>query len=284
MSYKAPRRAPGDRSHLERLVQALSVQEGIAADRLRRWVSTMVLLGALERLDDGQHRFLLKGGVAIELRFKLRARATKDIDIIVIPHRDADIVDALEDALADPHLDFRFRLVDMHEIANTSVRRMDVKMTYKHKPWATLRLEASPPEAAAEPEQIAAFSLTELGLDGPDYVACQSLRYQIATKLHAVTERFEGRENDRYRDLVDLLLLAELEPDLAQLAAACHEIFAARATHAWPPQLTIEPSWPEQYAVLAAEQHFAVTDVYEAAERVQALIDALATSRPANFP
>jgi hypothetical protein len=282
MTHKAPKRAPGDRSHLERLVQALSVQEGIAADRLRRWVSTMILLGALERLGDNQHRFVLKGGVAIELRFKLRARATKDIDIIVIPDGEADVVDALEDALADPYLDFAFRLVDVHEIAHTPARRMDVKMTYKHKPWATLRLEASLPEAdAAEPEQIAAFSLTELGLDGPDYVACQSLRYQIATKLHAVTERFEDRLNDRYRDLIDLLLLVELEPDLPQVAAACHEIFAARATRPWPPQLSVEPSWPEQYAALAAEQDFAITDVHEAVERVRALIDALASaSRP----
>ena len=84
-------------------------------------------------------------------------------------------------------------------------------MTYKGKAWATLRLEASPPEAqTAEPERIGAFSLTQLGLDGPTEVTCQSLRYQMATKLHAVTERFDDRENDRFRDLIDLLLLAIL--------------------------------------------------------------------------
>lgn len=282
MSDAAPRRAPGDRSHLERLIQTLSVDEGIAADRLRRWVSTMVLLGALERSSNNQHRVLLKGGVAIELRLKLRARATKDIDLIVVPEGDADVVDALEDALADPHLDFTFRLVDVEQIAHTPARRMDVKMTYKHKPWATLRVEASPPEVnAVEAEQISAFSLTQLGLDGPEYVACQSLRYQIATKLHAVTERFPDRENDRYRDLIDLLLLAELAPDLSRVAAACHEIFDVRAMHAWPPRLTIEPSWPAQYAALAAEHDFAVADVRDAVDQVQALIDRLATrNRP----
>jgi Nucleotidyl transferase AbiEii toxin, Type IV TA system len=279
MTDKPPRRPPGNRSHLERLVQALSVDEGIAADRLRRWVSTMVLLGALERLGDDEHHFLLKGGVAIELRLKLRARATKDVDIIVIPDGDADIVAALDDALRQPYLDFAFRLVDVHEIATTPARRMDVKMTYKHKPWATLRLEASPPEAdAAESEQIAAFSLTRLGLDGPDHVACQSLRYQIATKLHAVTERFDDRANDRYRDLIDLLLLAELQPDLSQVADACEQIFAARARHVGPPRLTVEPSWSEQYSALAVEQGFAITDVRQAADRIQALIDTLAAA------
>jgi Nucleotidyl transferase AbiEii toxin, Type IV TA system len=276
MTDAARRRPPGDRSHLERLVQALSVEQGIAAERLRRWVSTMVLLGALERLGDDGHRFLLKGGVAIELRLRLRARATKDVDIIVIPDGDADIVDALEDALAQPYLDFGFRLVDLGTIATTPARRMDAKLTYKHKPWATLRLEASPSEpGATEAQPVAAFGLAAFGLDGPDEIACQSLRYQIATKLHAVSQRFDDRDNDRYRDLIDLLLLVELQPGLARVAEACEQVFAERATHPWPPRLTVEPSWPEPYTTLALEQGFAITDVHDAATRVQALIDVL---------
>lgn len=282
MTRPAPNRAPGNRSHLERLVQALSVEEGIAADRLRRWVSTMVLLGALERLGDDEHRFLLKGGVAIELRLKLSARATKDVDIIVIPDGDANIVDALVDALQEPYLDFAFRVTNVQEIAPTPALRMDVKMAYKHKPWATLRLEASPPEVdATEAEQIAAFSLTQLGLDGPEQIACQSLRYQIATKLHAVTQRFDDRTNDRYRDLIDLIdliLLAELQPDLPQVAEACQQIFTQRGTHPWPPQLTIEPTWPQPYRALAIEQGFAVVDVGQAANHVQEIIDTLAAT------
>jgi hypothetical protein len=59
VSYRPPNRAPGDRSHVERLVQALSVEQGMAADGLRCWVSTTVLLGALERVGDDEHRFLL---------------------------------------------------------------------------------------------------------------------------------------------------------------------------------------------------------------------------------
>lgn len=92
MTYQRPTRAPGDRPHLERLVQALSAEEGVATERMRRWVSTMALLSALERVGGYQDRFLLKGGVALELRFKLRARATRDVDLIVTPHGDADLV------------------------------------------------------------------------------------------------------------------------------------------------------------------------------------------------
>jgi hypothetical protein len=92
VTYQRPTGATGDGPHLERLVQALSAQEGVATERMRRWVSTMALLSALERVGGYQDRFLLKGGVALELRFKLRARATRDVDLIVTPHGDADLV------------------------------------------------------------------------------------------------------------------------------------------------------------------------------------------------
>ena len=127
--------------------------------------------------------------------------------------------------------------------------------------------------AGTEAEEVSAFSLTQLGLEGPEQVACQSLRYQMATKLHAVTERFDTGENDRFRDLIDLLLLRDLEPDLARVAEACRDIFTSRAKHAWPPRLTIEPSWPEQYRALAIDQEFAIQDVEDATDLVQALID-----------
>jgi hypothetical protein len=146
VNYKPPKRPPADRSHLERLVQELSVEEGIAADRLRRWVSTQVLLGALARHDDdGERKFLLKGGVAMELRLRLRARATRDVDIIVIPDKAGDIIDALQEALENPYLNFGFRITRVQSIGDTVAKRMDVKMTYCDRPWATLRLEASPP-------------------------------------------------------------------------------------------------------------------------------------------
>jgi hypothetical protein len=69
------------------------------------------------------------------------------------------------------------------------------------------------------------------------------------------------------RDLIDLLLLRELEPDLAQVVEACRDVFNGRAKQLWPPELRAEPSWPEQYRALAEEQDFAVDDVAQAVER-----------------
>jgi len=99
-------------------------------------------------------------------------------------------------------------------------------------------------------------------------------RWQIAQKLHAVTEQFpDGRENPRFRDLIDLQLLEALEPDPAAVRDACERVFVARAQHAWLPTVTLHPSWTQAYQAMAEELNFAVTDVSDAVRAVQTYID-----------
>jgi len=190
----------------------------------------MVLLGALDRVRDdlAEPRFLLKGGLAIELRLGLKARATKDIDVVFRgdPQR---LRDTLEEALAPGYAPFEFRLAASDAIRDTGAERMDVKLTFNGRDWATLQVEISPDEAGAgEVELLDAIGIADLGLQGPDRVACQSLRYQIATKLHAASERFKDKENDRYRDVIDLILLRDLAPNLSDVREACDDIFLSR--------------------------------------------------------
>ena len=59
----------------------------------------MMMAGMLERAADaGNARLIAKGGVALELRLRDRARATKDIDV-VLQHPEADLACSLERAL-----------------------------------------------------------------------------------------------------------------------------------------------------------------------------------------
>jgi len=125
---------------------------------------------------------------------------------------------------------------------------------------------------------VPALSISEFGLTGPSEVACLSLRFQTAQKIHACTERFSDRENERVHDLIDLQLLEELIDDYSRINVACVETFALRAAHAWPPTLTVEPTWPDIYRQLAAELEFPTKDIAEAVTRVQALIDRIHAS------
>ncbi len=102
-----------------------------------------------------------------------------------------------------------------------------------------------------------------------------SLRYQIAQKLHAVTEQFSDRENERFRDLIDLIICRDLIEKMAPVKEACLDTFAARGKHSWPPELHIPAAWLEPYAALAEEMDFPVADVEEAAREVRELVSAI---------
>lgn len=70
------RRLPGNVSHLQRLIGATAAERGMPERRLQRWLNAMVVTAVLDRVrdEDDEPIFLLKGGVAMELRLQLRAR------------------------------------------------------------------------------------------------------------------------------------------------------------------------------------------------------------------
>jgi hypothetical protein len=241
----------------------------------------MALIGALDRVrvEDGP-RFLVKGGVSIELRLGLRVRATKDVDLVFRGEAD-EMLDALEQAFEHPYAGFTFRRKgEVAPIRETGSRRLEVHLSFGGREWQTLQLEIAKPEDDEIELVPVAVGISDFGLDGPEQVACLSLRYQIAQKLHAVSERPPDRMNLRFWDLIDLILLEELlGDDLVEVRDAAASSFLARGTHAWPPELVIPEEWHEPYARAAAETDAALpATVEEAADRVRALIARIAAT------
>jgi len=239
-------------------------------------MTMMVMIGALDRVqaDPDQAVFLVKGGVARELRLRQGARATKDLDMVFLGDP-RELLIALDDALAEPYSLFSFERGPAEEIGNTGSQRLDIKVQFNGRSWATVRLEVSQPEgrAGGESQLLDAISIDDFGLIGPEKVRCLSMRYQIAQKLHACTEAFPtGRDNDRFRDLIDLLLLRALDIELPPVRDACLDVFQARDKHAWPPALAVPASWAEPYSRLARELEFSINDVDEAAASVRDFI------------
>jgi len=74
------KKLPGDVSHLQRLIGGHAPERGMPPARLQRWLNAMIVTAVLDRVRDeeGEPIFLLKGGLAMELRLQLRARATGD--------------------------------------------------------------------------------------------------------------------------------------------------------------------------------------------------------------
>lgn len=241
----------------------------------------MILGGQLERASANAEgcRFTIKGAVALEMRIPAKARATKDIDLVVDGLGDTDLLAALRNSLDGTYQGFTFRVKSEPYLMPNDAVRVDVVLEYSGRSWGTIQVDLSPREGdRTEVELVEALRLEPFGLDTPDALPCLSLRYHIAQKIHAMTEPppDEGTPNERFRDLVDLLLMKEHATDLRGVRAACEDVFAIRGTHAWPPVLDPPEFWEEPFATLAEAVELPVQNLEDAVEEAQAFIDAIA--------
>lgn len=187
----------------------------------------------------------------------------------------------MDEALAQPYAGFTFQRHAVGTFGGGRFRKVEVKLFYRDRSWATLKLEVAQRESGKiNAETVAAIPLDEFGLLGPEAVPCLSTRFQIAQKIHAVTAQFEDRHNDRFRDLIDLILLRDISEDREAIRAACIEIFDVRAKHAWPPELVIQYGWAERFPALARATQFPITDVGQAAVEVRAFIAEIDAAQP----
>jgi hypothetical protein len=276
----APRRPAGPPSSpgvLAKYVEACARETGVSVGRLRAWIAYMTMAGLLERAAAaGGPRFLVKGGVALELRLRARARATKDIDL-VLQHTEADLARSVERALAgESYQGFTFRRKGEPLVLDNGTVNLEFAVSYRGGAWTGIAVDvarAEPSESGVE--WIDAIPLAEpFGITGPVTLPCLPLPVHIAQKLHGMTlPPRRGRQNERFRDLIDLLLMEEMVTDYAGLREVCESVFRARATHGWPPPLEVPSHWTEPFARLARDLDLPVADIREGLHRVQALLD-----------
>ncbi len=244
----------------------------------------MTLIGALDRVQaDEQPRFLIKGGVSMELRLGLGARSTQDIDI-VFRGRTTEMLKVLEEAFEQSYVGFEFRRKgEPQDIRDTGSKRLALQVSFQRRAWQTLTVEIARPETDESDLVPSAISLADFKLDSPERVTCLSLRYQIAQKIHAVTEEpADGRPNLRHWDLIDLILLRALpEEDLWRVREACVWTFEKRGTHEWPPTLKAPDAWNEPYRFDASQIAADLPDdMQAAADAVAEFIVEIDAARP----
>lgn len=277
MSFPKQRKPPTWRV-LQDWIRHYADEEELPQSRVRRAVSFMLVAIPLDRSLDEESNplFLIKGGVSMELRLKMRARATKDLDMVyrgTFEHW----LNSLDEALVEDVDDFSYSRDEPVQIRGTNSFRVNVILDFKGKRWGKVQLEVAPVEVEEflDIDQVEPFDIGQFGLESPVQISVVGLPYLIAQKLHACTEVFDGEENERVHDLMDLLLARDLlEPSgLMRTRMACRAVFAYRAKHPWPPELIVYPSWTESYRAIAQEEGFPVDDVEEAASRLRGFIE-----------
>ena len=264
---KRPTGPPPSAGVLARYAQSYARELGVAEGRVREWVAYMIMAGVLERAKSvGFPRFIVKGGVALEFRLRDRARATKDIDI-VLRDQEADLCRRLEQAVTgDAFKGFSFRRKGEPLLLDNGAVNMEFAVTYRGQPWTSISVDIARAEAGeSDVEWVDAIVLTDVfGVTGPAQLPCLPLRFHVAQKLHGMTvPPRPGKQNERFRDLVDLLLMeAMITHDYAALREACELVFSTRHTHPWPPDLNSAPShWARPFAELARELELPDTNV-----------------------
>ncbi|MGD0063141.1 MAG: nucleotidyl transferase AbiEii/AbiGii toxin family protein [Streptosporangiaceae bacterium] len=215
------------------------------------------------RLSASDQGWVLKGGTALEFRLGLRARATKDLDLVLrsAPSDDTTLREILIETLAaDVDRDrFVFTVgqpVDLDtDAAGNPGWRFSVDGALAGKTFTAVRVDVvlRPVELAAT-DRISLPGTLEFAGIRPRTIESADRSQHFAEKLHALTRDYGSRPNTRVKDLVDLLLLIHdgLAPNQDLLAVVRH-VYTVRATHPMPTSIPDPPpAWRNEYPALAA--------------------------------
>ncbi len=253
---------------LEQRLLSRSKDTKVGLDRLRRRVLFERIVSRLHAADPGQ--WVLKGGMALEVRLQDEARLTKDIDLGLR----GDVADAEElrerlvEALEVDVDGDKFTLIAgpvkqlMEDDGGRLTWRVKVAAELAGRPFGGVQVDISPRghELGATDLVPLPNSLDFAGIDAP-LVEIVDVNRHAAEKFHGMLRDFGDRENTRVRDLVDLVILSEhqlLEP--FALAAAVRLVWDERDSASPPASLSPFPtSWPDRYERLAAEHKLKTT-------------------------
>jgi hypothetical protein len=165
-----------------------------------------------------------------------------------------------------------------------------VSIAFLGRPWGALDLEVSDPEidAPTHPKRAIDTELVEFGarfgFGELRPVELVTLEYQIAQKIHAVTDPDYARAHD----LVDLQLLWNAHPDLPTLFQLCIRTFDWRRQQPWPPlPLRSMEDWALAYDDAREETEMngqtpILPDVTAARDWLSEIIESIATKPTAD--
>ncbi|MGI9016994.1 MAG: nucleotidyl transferase AbiEii/AbiGii toxin family protein [Euzebya sp.] len=268
------------RTALEYRLNSQSRETGVSIDRLRRRVVFERVVARLAHATPG--KWVLKGGMALEMRLRDHARLTKDIDLGLrdtVEDRGELQVRLVEALSVDPFGD-RFTLAPglvtelMPDGGGHQTWRSNVAASLAGRAFGGIKVDVSPRAHELDQTDVVTLpnSLAFAGIEVPT-VEIIDVNRHAAEKFHAMARDFGDRDNTRVRDLLDLVIMFEHELlDRGALSHAVRRVWHERNASAPPAALPSLPDgWPERYERLTADHDIAATDFPSAADLVTQL-------------
>jgi hypothetical protein len=227
--------------------------------------------------------WVLKGAVGLLARLPGRARHSIDLDVYYRGEIDGATDGLREAAALDLGDFFTFDIERASALTGaTAGTQLRVTAYLGDKVFERFRVDVVVTSTmTAEPEPSPPFEPVQVsGLRTVGYRA-HPLADQIADKHAAMTGTYAGRPSSRYRDLVDLVLMATTQTiDAAALHTALLSEHMRRGTTPTPGLTLPSEDWPEGYRRIATElPGFAHLNAAEAVEIVGRLIDPVLAGR-----
>ena len=265
------------RRALEDRLRGHSLGTGLPLIRLRKLVAFDRLLARLHAA--GPEAWVLKGGFALQLRFGVSSRTTKDLDLLL---RGANLLtwDRLRQAASTDLGDwFSFEVGNPQSEPledQPGGHRFQVRSLLDGRSFENFLVDVDAGDPVVDqPEIVETPDLLAFAGIAPVPIPTVPLTQQIAEKLHAYTRFQHGSESARVRDLVDILLIASrARLDGRQLGSAIQSTFSSRSTHPLPDRLPGPPSkWESSFRSSARELGLEWSDLGAATEAARRFLN-----------
>jgi hypothetical protein len=258
------------RMALEDRLRDESLSTGLPLSRLRKTIAFDRLLARM--VTSSPDAWLLKGGFALQVRLEDRARATKDIDLLLLETTESGRAVLTAAAHIDLGDWFEFEVADPSRVPMHGGVRMSVRTLLDGRSFETFHVDVGIGDpVTAAPDQLTVTPLLAFAGIEPTVVPCYPLVQHVAEKVHALTRSRGNRDNTRVKDLVDLVVMAEQYSfEAAALEAAIRATFEAQS-HAVPQKLPEPPAaWRAEYQRMRRDVGATAEDI----DRASLLLDA----------
>jgi len=265
------------RRALEDRLQTQSTHGSVALNRLRKMVAFDRFLARLLAAQPGA--WMLKGGLALQLRLGDRARTTKDMDVWLTISRMA-VHKALEQAASHDLGDW-FTFVIRSDAGalpgpDEGGLRFFVTARVDNRVFESFHIDVGLGDPVVEPaESLTTPPLLAFAGIPPVTIPCYPISQHLAEKIHAYVKPRASGESTRVKDLVDMVLIAAHVPvNATALSAALQATFAAQGSGAPPTSLPAPPAtWAPKYHRLARDTGLGNVTLPAAWKRARQFLD-----------